>query len=207
MSPLPRPWPAVARASAAGLIMLSLSCRDYPYDSPQAGVLEIRLAVRSSRDSLFLPFSQSSLFLAVLNSVQALDGDGLTLRIYSDLSAIRRSPQHLNLLDPSARDSIPILGKVYAPPAVFTDIEIRMEFADTIYLPVPDQAYVNRIPVVWPPDAVPTDLNVVSGVAIRVEESCTTRVVVTLDLDQSLLRRPEEFELHPTFYVSSTVIH
>lgn len=207
MSPLHRPWSAVAHASAAVLMILSLSCKDYPYDSPEAGVLEIHLAVKNSRDTLLLPFSRNSLFFAVLNDVQALEPGGPKLRVYSDLTAIRRYPQSLNLLDPSTRDSIPILGKVYAPPAVYTDLEIRMDFSDTIYVISSDGIFVNRLPVVWPPDVVPTDLNTISGVSISVEQSRTTRVVVTLDLDQTLVRRPEQFELHPTFYVSSTVTY
>ena len=200
MPPLSR-CSAVALAWAAALAFLVPSCKDYPYESPEAGVLEIRLAVKNSRD--LLPFSEYSAFILVLNDVQALQPGSVKLRVYSDLTAIRRYPEILNALNPSARDSVPILGKVYAPPGVYSELEVRMEFTDTIYTLSPEGGFVNRLPVVWPPFTVPTDLNVISGLSITVEEARTTRVVVTLDLDQTLVRKPEEFELHPTFYVSS----
>ncbi|MBM2846722.1 MAG: hypothetical protein HW407_2034, partial [Bacteroidetes bacterium] len=41
--------------------------------------------------------------------------------------------------------------------------------------------------------------------SIQVNEGRLTRVVLTLDLDASLVRRSEFFEIHPTLYISSVL--
>lgn len=183
----------------------ALSCSQYEYASPSPGILEVRLNVRNSRTDL-IPFVQGNQFHLVLRELEAKKPDGVRLRILSDLSAIRRykDGDSLNCLSPAARDSQMVLGIVYAPPATFTSLELRIQ-------PVPFVVVVNNlvpsfIPVLQPPTVI-SDLQRLPAngteANITITENRRTLVIVTLDLDATLVRRTEWFEYHPTLTISS----
>jgi hypothetical protein len=202
MPTLRRRWLTASILIAVFSLQFS-SCENYPYESPQPGTLEIYMGVKNSRDITILPFGPTSFYPMSFTDLQARRPDATVLRIFSDLTAIRRSPELFNCLSEAARDSSIILGKVYAPPGDYTVLEIRAQFGDSVLVFVPDQRFTNIFPVRDPAGVVVSDLNILSGVTIPVAEFKTTRVVVTLDLDSTLTRRTESFELHPTFYISS----
>lgn len=202
MPTLRRRWLS-ASAFVAIFSLLLGSCENYPYESPQPGTIEIYMGVKNSRDITILPFGPTSFYPMVLTDVQARRPDATILRIYSDLTAIRRSSELFNCLSEAARDSSLILGRVYAPPGDYPVLEIRAQFGDSVLVFVPDQRFTNIFPVADPGGVPVSDLNILTGVTIPVVEARTTKVVVTLNLDSTLVRRTESFELNPTFYISS----
>lgn len=182
-----------------------LSCSQYEYASPTPGILEIRLRVKNTRTDL-IPFSVANYFALTLTELEATKPDGSFLRILTDLNAIRRKSDGdtLNCLSFSARDSVILMGRVYAPPTTFTGLEI--EIKPDPFLIVSTGIVPSFIEVRQPAPAPPTlrTLPTTGSVLnVEVKEGKTTLVVVTLDLDLTLIRRSEWFEYNPTFYVSS----
>lgn len=132
--------------------------------------------------------------------------DGARLEVFADLYAIsrNRNGDPFNCLHPTAGDSTMILGQVYAPPGDFVALEMLIEFADVVSINsgfFPVQILVeNPFP---PPPAfqrIPTDG---SSRLMSVREGQRTQVVVTVDLDSTLVRRAETFLKQPYIYISS----
>jgi hypothetical protein len=192
------------------LSSLALSCKDYEYVNPGPGVLEVRLKVINSRQDL-IPFGPSNDWVIMLKDLNGLQAGNVKLRIYSDVNAIRRTPDGdpLNTLDTLARDSSIIMGQMYASPTqTFTGIDFTVNFSPMLRvfrngLPIANQILVNApLPPAPTPQTyfqVPPD----QSLNITVLEGRTTRVTVTINLDSVLVRRSETFELNPSFYVSS----
>lgn len=213
MSAAFRRWTGASLILAAAIA--SFSCETTDYSSPLPGTLEIHLAVKNSRASGTLPWSggatgfgypQSSLILK-LSALETREESSFRLPIYADVAAIKRNPQgdYFNLLSPQARDSALVLGRVYAPPATYNEIELRTLVQGGVT--VVDTSTFSAFEVRTPPGELVTDLVLLSGLSVEVQEARNTRVTITMDLDSSLVRRTEWFELHPTFYVSSVVIY
>ncbi len=190
------------------LSLFALSCKQYEYASPLPGVLEIRLKVVNNRQDL-IPFGPLNTFFFSLGELNGMQPGDIKQPIYADLQAIRRSPDGdpVNTLDSLGRDSIFVLGATYAPPITFVGLEIDLEewgSAIQIFrnaIPIPNFIFVNNPPPPAPPPPRFFELSAPSP--IQVNEGRRTVVTVTLDLDASLLRRTEFFELYPAFYISS----
>jgi hypothetical protein len=188
--------------------LLALSCKQYEYASPSPGVLEVRLKVLNNRQDI-IPFGPQSQFGLLLKELNGILQGAIKQPIYADLQALRRSPDgdQLNALDTLARDSSLILGATYAPPETFAGIDMRLEFSPVVL--VTRGVFPNPIEVRPPPPPalpIPTFFQIPEppqSINITINESRLTRVVLTLDLDASLIRRAEFFEIHPVLYISS----
>ncbi|MGA9117101.1 MAG: hypothetical protein WB626_10030 [Bacteroidota bacterium] len=212
-------------------VFASLSCEQFEYASPTPGIVEIRLAVKKiSPELAIIPFSgldsatgsQNTLGMTVRDiriTAPASYPEIIQLPLYASLEAIRRNPDGdiFNCLNLLARDSLLVLGIAYAPPGTFTGIEMELtpgpcltglggQLGACVY--VSYGAYGSQIGVVQMPPYQTYFVLPSAGGSLRipVEEGRTTRVVVTLDLDRTLIRLEEEFAYYPTFYVSSVTI-
>ncbi len=193
----------------AATLMSGISCSQYEYASPTPGILEIRLRAKNSRQD-FMPFGKST-FIFNLKSLDVIRQDGARLDVLPDLNTIRRSNEgdNFNTLDTLSRDSVLVLGKVYAPPGTYVGIDIVAQLLQGFSLVqivsvVPERPTV--IPVIEPVPP-PAALNQLPrpGQTLRftVSEGKVTRVNVMIDLDETLIRRTEYFEGDLQFYVSS----
>jgi len=199
-----------ARLCAVAFVALgALSCSQYEYSSPSPGILEIRLAVVNSRTDL-LPFAvlDSTSFNAhnlvfVMKSLEAVDANVVHLPVFSDLFAIRRNVDgdFFNALDPSARDSMTVLGATWAPPSTFTSLEMVIDVPEGVFISY--GFYGSFIPI---DPILPYQALRQLQATIPVEANRTTIVTVTFDLDQSLIQLTESFLFRPVFYISSVQI-
>lgn len=191
----------------AALSSLALSCKQYEYASPLPGVLEVRLRVVNNRQDL-VPFGPQNQFGLLLKELNALEPGNIRQPIYADLYALRRSPDGdaINALDTLSRDSAIILGATYAPPTSFAGLNLTMNFSQFLFFfrppnPLPILIAVNPPPLPAPPP--PTFFEIQAPSSIKVNEDRLTVVTVTFNLDSVLVRRSEDFEFHPSFYISS----
>lgn len=186
------------------LSLVTLSCEQFEHSSPLPGILEVRLGVINNRQDL-LPYT-TAIFVLRLKSLEATQPGGIKLPIYSDLSAIRRNPDgdEFNCLDTQARDSLLILGQVYAPPEPFARLELTISPEQFVFI---SQGFfgstipVREIPPVQALQRLPK--NPSQQLNIDIQESRLTVVTVTLNLDSALVQRTETFDYRPYFYVSS----
>jgi hypothetical protein len=182
---------------------VALSCEEYEYTSPLPGLLDVRLlALNSGPDSLYHPFGRSNSFVLTLKNLEVIRSDGARLPVYANEYAIGRSTNGdpFNCLDTLARDSAMILGRAFAPPGVFTHVEMTIE----LFIPVVSIGNQSSTPTIIPVITLQsmTQFRLQIPVA-EVEENRLTRVTVTIDLDRTLVRRLNDFEYRPYFYVSS----
>jgi len=198
-----------ALALFAPLFMLvSISCEQYEYASPGPGIIEVRLAVKNSRQDL-IPFTAydsttglQNIFNLRLKEVYITQPGDIRLELYSSLSARRRNPDGdaFNVLSTEARDSILLLGTAYCPPGTFTGLRFVMEL-----LPPPRVVrtfgfYSSTIPV---EELLPRVSLFTKNLSCEVREGRITRVTVQFDMDASLIQRAEHFDYRGNFSVSS----
>jgi hypothetical protein len=207
----------------AGLVLLflfalgGLSCDQYDYNSPLPGVVEVRLAVKNNRTGIlnFTPpdttgATAASFFVLNVKTLEIFQSStGARLPIYANVYAIRRNPDgdDFNALAMAARDSQIVLGAGNAAPGTYDRLELTV--APASFLVRSFGAYTTQIDVVdqppyqqlqqMPPIGVP--------LSITVQEGHTTRVVVTFDMDSSLIRRVESFNHLPHYFVSSVNVY
>jgi hypothetical protein len=100
------------------LSSLAFSCKQYEYASPGPGVLEIRLRVINSPDSLggnrdVIPFGPENSFRFMLKELRAIQTGNIRMAVYSDLFArTRRDPgDFFNVLSPLAETGDIILDR------------------------------------------------------------------------------------------------
>lgn len=200
------PSTVVKGCIALALAATFLTCADYEYSSPLPGILEVRLRVKNERPSI-IPFSDFNVFNIIVKDFVAQRDDGAFLVILPDLHAIRRKKDGdtLNCLSLAARDSQLVLGQTYAPPGVYpvlvserttavTHDPILARFDGISYQYIPVRDYTPPSPFTMMQNHPP----------IEVKEGKTTVVVLTLDLDASMIRRSEWFDwVAPMVFVSS----
>jgi hypothetical protein len=199
------------------LVLLGLSCEQYEYSSPLPGILDVRLRVKNNRQSL-LPFGGQNEFRLNLRKLEARKDGNIILPIYADLRAIQRNPDGdiFNCLDVLTRDSAFILGQAYAPPGVFSilDLTIDPRVNCSAGISTPCVMYYNGFflqPIIVEIAPEATSFQRLPGegqppLNIVVEERRLTRVTVTLDLDSTLVRKANTYEYRPKLYVSSIQI-
>lgn len=190
--------------SISVLALAGISCEQFEYASPLPGILEIRLATKHNRQVL-LPFNNDNLFTLNLRSLEVRQPGGVRLLVFASLQAIRRNPDGdtYNTLTFDSRDSVTLLGVAYAPPGIFTGIDMSVNPGPFLYKSFGSYGTIFNVVVVPPFQLFQKfgDLN------IPIEEGRVTVVTVTFDMDQSLTPRisPSEdfFSYVPKFYVSS----
>ena len=181
--------------AAVSLIALD-GCSQYEYSSPLPGIVDIRLRTKSN-DIEFTPLNN---FILKVTSVEAVRSDGARAPIYEDLKAIGRTTNIYNVLDLRARDSILTMGQGYLPPGDYIGVNLLIQPGSSVIL----DGYRN-IPVVVPLDLSPplTFRKEGGGTLFHIEEGRTTSIVVTLDLDATLLKGANVYYFQPHYYVSS----
>ncbi len=175
--------------------LLQLSCSQYDYSSPLPGIITIRLHTIS--DTTNISFSPLNNFVLKVSQVQVDRSDGAWAVVYADLKATGRTTGIYNTLDATARDSSMVLGESYLPPGTYTAILMLIEPGSAVVL----DGY-RYIPVVRPPtlgSALVFDFP--SG--FKVSEGRRTNVVLTINLDSSLVKGPDYYIFNPMYYISS----
>ncbi len=164
----------------------------YDYSSPSPGTIDVRLRVISNN----IAFDPHNNFVLKVTSVEAVRaGDLARAPIYEDVKAIGRTTNVYNTLDQRARDSALVMGEQYLPPAEYVGINLLIQPGTEVIL----NGY-QHIPVKTP-DAFNPLLAFRSQYSIT--ESKTTSIVVTIDLDQSLVKLSNSYLFLPVYYISS----
>jgi hypothetical protein len=185
------------------------SCSDYEYSSPEPGIIEVRLKVINNRQEL-LPFTRvdsvvfpAANMIMVLRTLHTTQSNGALLPVYSDLQAIRRNPDgdFYNCLTTLARDSALTLGQAYAPPEQFSGLQMVID--SPFGVDISYGFYGSFIPVT---PVLPFVALQALSASIPVESGRTTRIVVALDLDRSLIQLTESYLFQPVFFISSVEI-
>lgn len=187
--------------------LTGLSCDQYEYASPTPGVLEVRLAVKNTINTNYIPFGtldsstgRQNQLAMILNELVVKQPGDIRQEIFASLSAIRRNPDGdiYNCLDFGARDSVLLLGMAYVPPGDYEEFTMSSSIGQGIFVDQGDATAFFDV-VLVPPYENRGDLHFQASV----REGKTTRVTITFDLDRALIRRAEDFSYSPYFYVSS----
>ena len=172
-------------------ILLVGGC-EYEYSSPLPGTIDVKLRVISTN----IAFDPLNNFVLKVTSVEAVRSeDKARPPIYEDTKAIGRTTNVYNTLDVRARDSSLVMGEGYLPPATYDGVNLLIEPGTQVIL----DGY-RTIPVVKPEDFNPL-LSFRS--AFGISELTTTSIVVTIDLDQSLIKLSNSYLFQPVYYISS----
>jgi hypothetical protein len=170
--------------------LVNLNCQ-YDYYSPQPGVIEFHLRTVST----LIEHSELNNFLLKINSVIAIRADGGQQVVYGDIKAIKSATQVVNTLDYGARDSTIVVGSSYAPPAQYVGVLVRLQSGAEIIL----RGY--QVIDVETPESFNGYLSFQSS--FPVTESKKTVVVLTIDLDKSLIKGAFTYTFSPVYYISS----
>ncbi len=184
-------------AAVFGLLMMN-SCSQYEYTSPLPGTIDVKLHVISNN----IAFDPRNNFVLKVTSVEAVRaGDNARAVILEDTKAIGRTTNVYNTLDDRARDSSLVMGEAFLPPADYIGINLLIQPGERVVL----DGYRN-IDV-----KTNTDLNLTPKFnplltfrrPFRIEELKTTNVVVTIDLDKSLVQLSNVYKFVPVYFISS----
>jgi len=170
--------------------VLNLGCQT-DYSSPLPGIVEVRLKTVSNA----IDFDPLNNFILTVSSVQGVRDDDAKVVIYGDLQAIERKPTKVNTLDERARDSLLVIGQTYIPPGNYKGIDLLLSPATTAIL----DGY-RVITVEKDPDFDP---RLKFRSPFDVKEYTTTRIVLEVNLDSTLLRRANTYEFRPYYSISS----
>jgi hypothetical protein len=207
-------------AIAAICALVGVSCEQFEYSSPVPGILEVRLAVKNTRDRL-LPFGGTdttaqftSSFALTLKKLEIMRpggvGGDIRQELFATIHAIRRNTDgdNFNTLSTSARDSQLVFGAGYVPPGEFNRIEMTINPDAVVVVDFGeyfDVVFVDELPPYQSLYVLP---RADEALSIPIEEGKRTVVVVTFDMDQSLIRRPSDrYYYVPVFYVSSINVY
>jgi hypothetical protein len=176
----------------AGFALTNLSCSQYDYASPQPGTIEVRLRTISKN----IDFSALNNFVLKVNSVTAVRTVGTQVEIFADDQAKgRQNPTSFNTLDPRSRDSALVIGQAFAPPGDYSAVQLSITPSSNIIL----NGY--QIVTVKLPEGFSTSLNFEKSFSVR--EAAGTRIVLTIDLDSSLVKGAQVFYFRPEYFISS----
>ncbi len=180
-----------------GLIiaLLQLSCSQYDYSSPLPGIIDVRLHTISDTNNI--SFSPLNNFVLKVSQIQVYRSDGAWAVIYADLKATGRTTGIYNTLDATARDSSMVLGEAYLPPGTYTSIVMIIDPGTAVIL----DGYRN-IPVIKAP-GVGSALSFQFPQGFKITEGKGTNVVLTINLDLSLVKGPDIYTFNPVYYISS----
>ena len=169
-------------------------CKEYPYASPSPGVLEVRMKTVSAN----IPYGDLNRLPMQLTAVRAVRSDNAKQDVFEDLRAIRRYTDSYDAFSRAAFDSTLEIGQTYTPPGSYVGLDITTQPLGIVIL----DGY-RTIPITYAADA---ESFIQLRTPITVEEGKTTIVVVSFDVDSSLVRGAETFHYNPTFFISSLQI-
>ncbi len=172
----------------------------YDYSTPLPGVISIRLHSKSDN----IEFSPLNNFALKVTAVEAVRSDGARAVVLEDTKAIGRTTNTYNALDVRARDSNIVMGEAFLPPGDYIGVNLLVEPGTNVVL----DGY-RIISVSNPPDF---DALVAFRQNFRIEEGVTTKIVVTIDLDNALLKGANNYYFklirdYPLFYENFDTIN
>jgi hypothetical protein len=179
------------------ILILNVRCQ-YDYASPLPGLLDIRLHTIS--DTSRISFGPQNNFVLKITQVNAVRSDQAQAAIFADIKAIKRTTGIYNTVDAHAEDSSLIIGQADLPPGNYLGILMLITPGGTCIL----DGYRN-IQVILDTGFDPT---LSFKRSFTISEQRTTRVVLTINLDSSLVkeavgRPPDTFLFKPYYYISS----
>jgi len=172
---------------------LNVRCSQYDYSSPLPGLVDIRLHTIS--DTSKIAFSPLNNFVLKVVEVKAIRSDLATGLIYADLKALARTTGIYNTLDTRAEDSSMVIGQGYLPPGDYVAVLMIVEPGDFVVLDGYRNIRVNKPPKF--------DSALKFRQVFHVSEQRTTRIVLTIDLTQSLIQQTDSYLFNPLYYISS----
>jgi len=174
------------------LLVLNVSCQ-YDYASPLPGVLDIRLHTIS--DSSRICFCPQNNFVLKITQVNVVRSDLAQAVVYGDIKAIKRTTGVYNTVDAHAQDSSLVIGQAALPPGDYLAILMLITPGSTAILDGYRNIPVNTLPTFDPVLTFPS--------IFKISEQRTTRVVLTINLDSSLVKQTDTFLFNPYYYISS----
>jgi hypothetical protein len=178
------------------LIAASLAgCKDYPYTSPMPGTLVVRMKTVSEG----IPFGELNRLPMQLTAVRAVRSDNAKQEVFEDLRAIRRYTDSYDAFSREAFDSTLEIGQTYAPPGSYIGLDITTQPLGNVVL----DGY-RTIQITFAADA---ESFLRLRTPIPIHEGKATVVVVSFNIDSSLVRGAETYHYHPKFYISSLQTH
>lgn len=174
-------------------MLAGLRCGQYDYSSPTPGLIEIRL--HSISDTTDLSYNPLNNFVLKITSVTALRTDLAQGPIFADLKAINRTTGVYNTLDVHAEDSSLVIGEAYLPPGDYLGVYMLIDPGGFVVL----DGYRN-IPV---EKSDKFDATLKFFKPFHITEAHTTRIVLTIDLKLSLIKKSDSYFFDPHYYISS----
>ena len=155
------------------------------------GILEIRFKTIST----LIPFSPLNSFSITVDSVLAIRSDTIRYEVYEALDSLHSSPRIFNTLDFRAQDSAILFGRTHLPVGHYFGWSLQVVPGNQVVLDG-DRSF----PVVKPD---PFDPSLVFATPFEIAASKTTSMVITVNLDYTLIERTSSYYYHPYYYVSS----
>ncbi len=153
------------------------------------------LVVKMKTISNNIPYGGLNQFPMQLTELRAVRSDNAKQEIFEDLRAIRRYTEYIDAFSQAAFDSTLEIGATNSPPGSFIGLDLTMQPAGAVVL----DGY-RLIPI-------SQDVNAQSFLQLRlpitIQESKTTTVVISFNVDSSLTRGAETYHYLPKFYISS----
>ncbi len=174
------------------LALLSVSCQ-YDYSSPLPGLIDIRL--HSISDTNRISFSHLNNFVLKITQVNALRTDRALAPVYGDVQALKRTTGVYNTLDEHAEDSSLVIGQADLPPGDYLGVLMLVQPGGSVILDGYRNIHVNTLPDF---DATLSFLK-----PFKIVEQHTTRIVLTINIDSSLVKQADTFLFTPYYYISS----
>lgn len=180
-------------------ILLSLSCSQYDYSSPLPGIVEIRL--HTIVDTTKISFSPLNNFTLAIAQIWAFRSDGARAEIVADLKALTQSQsggsstRNFNTLDFRAQDSALIMGETYLPPGNYRSIFIQKAQPGR-YVVLDGYRDIRVVN-----DTIQQDLLFTRP--FKIIEGHHTKIVLTINLDSSLVKLADQYYFNPLYYISS----
>ncbi len=177
------------------LVFANISCTLPTYDSPNPGIIQVRLHTISKA----IDFTPLNNFILTVSAVYAVRSDGARLVIFQDVNAIDRTPSVYNTLAQGTGDSTFVMGTAYAPPGNYSGVSLLYTPGNQVIL----DGY-RFIPV----DTTKFHFNssLVANAPYTVRENDTTRVIMTIDLDSALVKGADKYYFNQK-YVGISSIH
>lgn len=179
------------------MFFISISCDQYEYANPTPGIVQINL--RSFYNQFDTSFVLNN-FTIEVTRVAVFRTDGATAEVYLEPKIIgdRDAAKYRNVYNVLGRksyDSTEVMGQYPLPPGEYSKVRLTVQPGQTVILDGYRRIRVDR------------PLNYSSTIDLDgtfvIEESHTTKLVVTLDLDSTLRRLAYTYEYNPKFYLSS----
>lgn len=155
----------------------------------------IGVRLKTISDPNRLAFDPLNNFTIKVNSVEAIRSNQSRVVIYADPMAIVRTSSSYNTLDARARDSNLVIGLGYVPPDDYIGINLLIDPGQYVVRYGYQQIRVDK------PENFTNTLEFRKSFTVK--ESQTTQIVLTINLDSTLVQGNTDFVFVPYYYISS----